>query len=84
MSTPDLSDEEVDAICKGLKQSAAKIRHLHSLGLRVDRRPNGRPLIARAEWDRVFARPSNLTATNTIAVHGYPSNGPKWKVSASG
>ncbi|MVT28541.1 hypothetical protein GO496_08055 [Acidovorax citrulli] len=47
---PDLSDDEIDRICAGLTQSAAKVRYLRTLGLRVDRRPNGRPLVARAEW----------------------------------
>lgn len=51
---PDISDEEIDAICDGYTQHMAKMRFLRGLGLRVDRRPNGRPLVARAEWERVF------------------------------
>ncbi len=53
---PDLSDEEVDQICAGYTQHLAKVRFLQRLGLRVYRRPNGRPLVARAEWERVFGR----------------------------
>jgi hypothetical protein len=38
------TDEEVDEMTAGLSQDAAKIRYLRRLGLRVDRKPNGRPL----------------------------------------
>lgn len=51
--TSDLSDDEVDAICRGLTQNAAKTRFLRTLGLRVDRKPNGAPLINRAHYDAV-------------------------------
>lgn len=70
--TPDLSDTEIDGICDGLVQNFAKVRHLRSLGLRVDRRPNGRPLVARAEWERVFSARSDSVS----APHA--SNGPRW------
>lgn len=78
---PDLTDEEIDAICAGLSQSAAKVRYLRGLGLRVDQRPNGRPLVARAEWDRHYAtRP----ALETVKSAPAPSNGPRWKTTAAG
>ncbi|MES2994164.1 MAG: hypothetical protein V4844_22270 [Pseudomonadota bacterium] len=38
------TDAQVDEMCEGLTQPAAMIRYLRSLGLRVDRKPNGRPL----------------------------------------
>lgn len=41
---PYLTDAEVDDICAGLQQHAAKIKFLRRLGYRVDRKPNGRPL----------------------------------------
>jgi hypothetical protein len=44
---PYLSDAEVDEICAGLEQNAAKVRFLQRLGLRVARKPNGRPLVWR-------------------------------------
>lgn len=50
MST-DLSDDEIDAICDGYTQSAAKVRFLQSMGLTVRRKPNGRPLVNRAHYD---------------------------------
>lgn len=56
MSTrPDLTDEEVDALCSGLRQNAAKARYLVQLGLHVERRPNGRPLVMRAHAEQVLA-----------------------------
>lgn len=47
-----LTDEEIASICRPLKQPAAQIRFLESLHLRVDRRPDGTPLVRRSEWDR--------------------------------
>lgn len=51
--SPDLTDSEIDEICDGLKQSAAKVRYLESLGLHVERKPNGRPLVNRAHYNAV-------------------------------
>ncbi len=50
---PTLTDEEIDDICDGYSQNAAKVRYLRSLGLIVDRKPNGRPLVNRAHYDAV-------------------------------
>jgi len=44
MSQAYFSDAEVEEMTEGLTQDAAKIRFLRRLGLRVDRKPNGRPL----------------------------------------
>lgn len=52
-SHPDLTDAEVDSICEGLKQNAAKVRYLRDLGLHVERKPNGRPLVNRAHYELV-------------------------------
>jgi hypothetical protein len=71
---PDLTDAEVDEICAGLTQNAAKCRYLRSLGLRVERRPNGRPLVARAEWER------RLVSQAVVASGA--GNAPKWRVAA--
>ena len=72
MSAPeriDLSDGEVDAICAGLVQNAANVRYLRSvLKLHVDRRPNGRPLVRRADWDNIRRDVQNVVS----------ANGPKW------
>ena len=50
---PDLSDMEIDVICDGYTQSAAKCRYLRSLGLTVVRKPNGRPLVSRSHYQAV-------------------------------
>lgn len=52
---PDLTDQEVDALCDGLRQNAAKARHLRGLGLTVNTRPNGQPLVMRAHAEQVLA-----------------------------
>lgn len=50
---PDLTQDEIDAICDPLKQPAAQIRFLTRLGVRVERRPNGRPLVSRLHYVEV-------------------------------
>jgi Domain of unknown function (DUF4224) len=72
---PDLTDSEIDEICAGLQQGDAKCRFLRSLGLRVERRPNGRPLVARAEWERHLV-------TSKSKPTGGTGEAPKWKVLA--
>jgi Domain of unknown function (DUF4224) len=49
--TAILTDAEIDAICAGLRQPAAMVRYLKRLGVRVQRKPNGRPLVSRIEWE---------------------------------
>lgn len=44
---PWYSDQEIDNLCEGLKNNAAKVRHLQAMGLTVKRKPNGRPLLMR-------------------------------------
>ena len=56
MSPPDLTDDEVDHICAGLRQNAAKVRFLKRLRVVVMRKPNGRPLVNRAHYEAVRAR----------------------------
>lgn len=51
---PFLSDDEIAQICDPLIAPAAQRRYLARLGLVVQRKPNGRPLVARAEFDRVL------------------------------
>lgn len=74
-SRPDLTQEEIDDICAGLSQYAAQCRYLRRMGLRVERRPNGQPLVARAEWER------RLVSTQATPTAG-AGNAPKWKVAA--
>ena len=49
-----LGDYEVDQICAGLVNNAAKARYLHRLGLTVRRKPNGRPLVNRKHYDEIM------------------------------
>lgn len=51
---PDLTDDEIDALCSGLRQNAAKVRYLQGLGLIVNTRPNGRPLVWRGHAEHVL------------------------------
>ncbi len=70
MSLPYLTDDEIDGICEGYTQSAAKVRFLKRMGLPVERKPNGRPLVRRCDWNR-----------NTVEPGGQlPGPTPKWKV----
>ncbi|MES2888666.1 MAG: hypothetical protein V4739_11715 [Pseudomonadota bacterium] len=50
----DLPDSEIDEICAGLVQNAAKVRYLRKLGLTVRQKPNGKPLVNRAHYDAVM------------------------------
>lgn len=53
--SPILSDAVIDEICNPLKASAAKCKHLESLGMLVKRKANGRPLVSRSEFERVMS-----------------------------
>lgn len=45
-----LTDDEVDEICAGYVQNAAKVRYLQQVvRVPVKRKPNGRPLVRRAD-----------------------------------
>lgn len=58
----DLTDAEIDSICAGLTQNAAKVRYLRRLGLSVAQKPNGRPLVNRAHYDAVRGAPRGQPA----------------------
>ena len=48
--SPILSDAEIAELCRGLKQSAARIRFLRdTLKIPVARRPDGTPLVLRKD-----------------------------------
>jgi hypothetical protein len=51
---PFLSDEEIADICSPLVVPAYQVRYLTKLGLIVHRKPNGKPLVARGEFERVL------------------------------
>ena len=68
-----LTDAEIDEICAGLRQNAAKVRYLRQvLQVPVIRKPNGRPLVLRSDWER---RGQSLQ-------NGRLGGGPKWSKTA--
>lgn len=67
-----LTDTEVGAICAGLTQGAAQFRYIRDvLKVPVQRKPNGRPLVRRVDWERHDAQ-----------NNGKPANGPRWSTTA--
>lgn len=69
MSSPILSDDEIDDICAGLSQGAAKVRFIRDvLKVPCERKPNGRPLVRRVDWER----------RHPPAQADRPAWGPKW------
>jgi hypothetical protein len=54
-TTPWLTDAEIDDMCAGLTQNAARVKHLSGLGLSVSTKPNGRPLVMRAHAELVLS-----------------------------
>lgn len=73
MTLPILTDTEIQAICEPLTQGHAQIRYLRKLGVPVERKPNGRPLVRRVDWER-----RSMLAQNEPSQH----NGPKWRTAA--
>jgi hypothetical protein len=51
---PFLSDAEIAFICEPLVAPSAQIRYFQKLGMLVHRKPNGRALVARAEFERAL------------------------------
>ena len=68
----DLTDAEIDCICAGYTQNAARVRYLRQIGLTVRQKPNGRPLVNRKHYDSVMG-----CALSDSFVH---INAPVWGV----
>jgi hypothetical protein len=51
---PYLTEAEIAEICAPLTMPAAQRRYLERLGMIVRAKPNGRPLVARGEFERVM------------------------------
>jgi hypothetical protein len=58
-----LTDAEIAEICRPLKQPAAQVRFLQSLGVRVRRRPDGTPLVLKADLEARDVRESGIKWT---------------------
>lgn len=68
---PYLTDAEIDEICAPLKIGAAKRKRLERMGMLVKTKPNGRPLVARAEFERVMTgSPVNAAAQANSGISG--------------
>jgi len=72
MSNADLTDTEIDNICTGQTQNAAKVRHLKRMGLYVRQKPNGRPLVNRRHYDEVTSG-AKATTTGSEPNWGVPA-----------
>jgi hypothetical protein len=70
--TSDLTDDEVDSICAGLRQNHARVRFLQFLGLTVRQKPNGRPLVNREHYNAV------MNGKATAASNSPQFDGPRW------
>lgn len=70
----DLSDQEIDQICDGLTQNAARVRYLRRMGLVVRQKPNGRPLVNRAHYDATMNSSARLAQRSSRA--------PAWSIAA--
>lgn len=67
---PFLSDDEIRELCDGLQLPGAQCRYLARLGLLVNRKPNGRPLVARSEFERVLGAGRFGKAQNDASTAG--------------
>lgn len=64
---PYLSDEEVAEICFPLTQSAAQLRFLRKVvGLEAKKKPNGRPLVGRADFERAMMSRAQQAANEVM------------------
>ena len=76
MQPPYLTDAEVAEICRPRTQGAAQIRYLRSLGLKVERRADGTPLVWRCDVER---RQAQSAGGATVPA----SNEPAWSRTAA-
>ena len=67
-----LSDAELAEICAPLKSAAAQKRFLRSLGLVVNEKPNGKPLVVRshAEWVLSGKPPGHVQSSQPVPLTG--------------
>jgi rhodanese-related sulfurtransferase len=67
-NAPYLTDQEIDVMCDGLRQNAAKARYLRDLGITVKSKPNGRPLVMREHAERVLSGAAAIAANDAPAT----------------
>lgn len=64
-----LTQSEVDDLCAPLKQPAAQLRYLRSLGLKVTEKPNGRAAVVRSHAEQVLGTVPVPAAAAAPATH---------------
>lgn len=70
-AVPFLTDDEIAQICQPLTRPSAQRRYLTAvLKLQVHEKPNGKPLVARSEFERVIG------ADRIERVTSSPQNSP--------
>ena len=57
--TPYLTDAEIEEITKPLIQGAARVKFFERIGCKVKIRPNGQPLVGRAEFEAEITKRRN-------------------------
>jgi hypothetical protein len=67
---PFLTDAEIAGICEGVELPGVQCKHLTRMGLLVMRKPNGRPLVARSEFERVLGAGRFAKAQNDESPAG--------------
>lgn len=75
---PFLTDAEIAGICDPLVMPGAQRRHLKRLGLHVEEKPNGRPLVARSEFERVLGA-GRLTAARQAPTGDVEALRARWR-----
>lgn len=62
MNFPWYSGTEIDDLCAGARTNACRVRRLQRMGLTVNVKPNGRPLVMRAHGEIVLSGLSSIAA----------------------
>ncbi len=63
---PFLTDNEINEICSPLVSKFAQVNYLKGLGLKVLRKKNGSPLVARKELERLLLTEPNQRHQETL------------------
>ena len=66
-----LTDAEIADICKPLRQGHAQVHYLRLLGLHVERKYDGRPIVSRANFEALLSGDRDAATA-----------GPNWSVIA--
>lgn len=71
---PYLTPEEIADITAPLTQGSARRRYLEQLGLQVQSRPNGQPLVGRAHFEEVMRARAAVAANDGSTGAGQAPN----------